>query len=188
MGGRLLNDVARLLADLEETQAAFTTLFQRKRTALKRPRPEELLDVAHEETALADRLQQHVARRAQLLHSAGRAGLRNGRCEKPCSPSADPGRRRWPHGWIVSRQPPPRCGTKAGCNGSSPSEPANISRACWTSSSTRAANPPPTAAARTKPPTPAPFSTPPHDRFPKPHHPYSPARDSANRLRQTRTP
>jgi len=78
MGGRLLNDVARLLADLEQTQQTLTALFQRKRAALKRPRPDELLDVAREETLLCERLQRHLARRRELLGAAANAGLRCG--------------------------------------------------------------------------------------------------------------
>jgi FlgN protein len=78
MGGRLLNDVARLLADLEQTQQAMLALFQRKRAALKRPRPDDLLDVAREETLLCERLQRHLARRRELLCAAANAGLRCG--------------------------------------------------------------------------------------------------------------
>jgi hypothetical protein len=82
MGGRLLNDVARLLTELEATQQAMQTLFQRKRAALQRPRPEELLDVAREETLLVEALQRHLARRRELLHAAAKTGL-------PCNSLAD---------------------------------------------------------------------------------------------------
>lgn len=75
MGGRLLNDVARLLAELEATQQAFQTLFQRKRAALKRPQPDELFDVAREETRLVEALQRHLARRGELLRAAAATGL-----------------------------------------------------------------------------------------------------------------
>ena len=78
MGGRLLNDVARLLADLEETQLAFETLFQRKKSALRRPQPEVLLAVAREESTLVEQLQQHHERREELLEEAGQGGLPNG--------------------------------------------------------------------------------------------------------------
>jgi FlgN protein len=78
MDGRLRNDVARLLADLEITQHALQTLFQRKRAALKRPQHDELLDVAREETQLVEAMQRHLARRKALLGVAAGAGLPSG--------------------------------------------------------------------------------------------------------------
>ena len=75
MQGRLLNDVARLLGDLETTQQALQTLFQKKRAALKRPQHDELLDVTREETQLVEALQRHLARRKALLGVAAELGL-----------------------------------------------------------------------------------------------------------------
>lgn len=71
MGGRLREDIARLLTGLEATQAELLALFDRKRVALRKARANELLEIADAETALVGRLQAHVTERQRLLAEAG---------------------------------------------------------------------------------------------------------------------
>jgi len=74
MGGRLLNEVARLLAELESTQGELQALFHRKKDVLRKPQPEALLEIAQEEAKLVERLQGHLSRREDVLKAAGQGG------------------------------------------------------------------------------------------------------------------
>ncbi|MFQ5732942.1 MAG: flagellar export chaperone FlgN [Planctomycetaceae bacterium] len=75
MDGRLLDGVARWLDQLEATQDAMLELFRRKKTTLKTLRAKDLVEISREECALVERLQQRLARRAELLAAAQDAGL-----------------------------------------------------------------------------------------------------------------
>ncbi len=68
MEKQIRDQVARLLNDLAATQTKLLVLFERKRVALRKARPAELLEIADLETALVEQLQEHVSQRERLLN------------------------------------------------------------------------------------------------------------------------
>lgn len=76
MEGRLLNEIARFLHQLDGLQTELLALFVRKRDALKHGRAKELTQMAGEESALVERLKSQLTRREEILAMAADAGFR----------------------------------------------------------------------------------------------------------------
>jgi hypothetical protein len=74
MGGPWQNDVRELLRALEAAQRDLTALYERKRGALVEGASEELLSVARDEAALANRFHGLLSRREQILQAAEHSG------------------------------------------------------------------------------------------------------------------
>lgn len=83
----LVADVARFLDRLQTTQDELRDLYVRKHTALIRARADELVRLAQDESRLAQRFEELLSERRELLRRSGRAvpTLHElaARCEEP---------------------------------------------------------------------------------------------------------
>jgi len=75
MERQLLIEIRQFLAALESTQNDMLSLFERKRAALHKAIPSELMQLAEPEAELASRMQRLLQHRGRILEAARQAGL-----------------------------------------------------------------------------------------------------------------